>query len=123
MTRRSTYNGSVMPLYPSEAEVAVAVLGQKRAHLWPSIAEHDEQKLGLPKIDPVKGGRYWPAVERFYDKINHLDDRASSAGPSATSNRVRIIDTAPDGQEDFRGEKDAALHGRRRNRRAIRQRA
>lgn len=113
-----------MPLYPSEKEIARAVLGADRAHLWPSIAAHDEQKHGLPKIDAVRGGRYWPAVKRFYDLINGLDERAPAAGPSTLSNvRVRIIDTAPDGHEDFHAEKDAALRNRRSDRRAIRQRA
>lgn len=110
-----------LPLYPSEAEIAREVLGPERAKHWPAVAEHDEKK-GLPGIDPVHGGRYWPAVQRFYDKLNRLDDRASSAGPSDRP-RVRIIDTAPNGEEDFSGEKNAALHGRRRDRRNIRQRA
>lgn len=120
MTRRADHNRSVMPLYPSEQQIARAVLGPGREKDWPSVAAHDELR-NLPKIDPVHGGRYWPAVRRFYDKLNHLDDQASAAGPS--TRRVRIIDTAPDGEEDFSGEKDAALQHRRRDRRPVRQRA
>lgn len=118
-----------MPLYPSEAEIARAVLGAERVKEWPSIAAHDEKK-GLPKIDTVHGGRPWPLVEAFYQKLMGLD-LASAAmidcfpvtGRIDGRGRVRMIDTAPDGQEDFRGEKDAAVRARRSNRRAIRARA
>jgi hypothetical protein len=48
------------PLYPDEAEIARRVLG-KRAREWPGKAVLLERD-GLPKIDPLMGGRFWPAV-------------------------------------------------------------
>lgn len=51
-----------IPLYPSESEIAVLVLGAKRAREWPAKARYLEDKHGLPRIDQVMGGRFWPAV-------------------------------------------------------------
>ncbi|MGY3615929.1 hypothetical protein [Bradyrhizobium sp. USDA 10063] len=45
-----------MPLYPGEAQIAVAVLGPKRAKQWRSIAKFLEEKDGLPRIDKQMGG-------------------------------------------------------------------
>lgn len=53
-----------VPLYPSEAEIAVLVLGPSRAREWPEIASVLEAK-GLPKVDPLMGGRFLPAVEAY----------------------------------------------------------
>src|SRR5262249_47299167 len=46
-------------LYPCEAEVARR-LSQSEKH-WRRIAPQLERQ-GLPKIDPLMGGRFWPAV-------------------------------------------------------------
>jgi len=50
-------------LYPCEAEIARR-LSQSEKH-WRWIAPHLERQ-GLPKIDPVMRGRFWPAVEAFF---------------------------------------------------------
>ena len=50
-------------LYPCEAEIARR-LSQSEKH-WRRIAPHLERQ-GLPKIDPVMKGRFWPAVEAFF---------------------------------------------------------
>lgn len=108
-----------LPLYPTEEQIAKAVLGPKRAHLWKEIAILDERD-GLPKIDAIHGGRYWPAVERFYQRINSLD-RGENDGPIEQPGNVVIMDFAPDGQEAPLGaQAKPASHQRRagRNRRA-----
>src|SRR5262245_17135698 len=97
-----------MPLYPSEKEIARAVLGERYKN-WPSVAALDERK-GLPKIDPVHGGRYWPAVCQFYDSLNGVRPDAADAPPSPRNIRI-VSPMAPDGEEDFE-----AIRGRRRNR-------
>jgi hypothetical protein len=51
-------------LYPSEAVVARLVLGD-RATEWPAKAVLLERD-GLPKIDPLMGGRFWPAVKTWF---------------------------------------------------------
>jgi hypothetical protein len=54
-----------LPLYPSEAQIARAVLGS-RAKDWPRIAKCLEDKEGLPRINELMGGRFWPAVVAFF---------------------------------------------------------
>jgi len=57
-------------LYPDEAELARCVLG-KKSRQWPSIAAVLERE-GLPKVDPLTGGRFWPAVRAFLDRRHGL---------------------------------------------------
>ena len=65
-------------LYPDEDELARCVLG-KKAKQWASIAPTLERE-GLPKIDPLTGGRYWPAVRAFLDHHNGLRKDQVPAG-------------------------------------------
>ena len=53
-------------LYPNGQELAKCVLG-KNAKQWASIAPTLERE-GLPRIDPLTGGRFWPAVLAFLDQ-------------------------------------------------------
>lgn len=77
------------PLFPSEAEIAVLVLGVKRARDWPSIARHLETKSSLPPIDAHMGGRYWPAVEAYFQQRNKTAIPMVAAPPIAP--RIPII--------------------------------
>ena len=43
------------------------LLGSKRACEWKGLAPLYERQ-GFPKIDPVIGGRYVPAIKAFFDK-------------------------------------------------------
>lgn len=55
-----------VPLYPTETEIAVLVLGVKRARDWSGIAKHLERTSDFPPIDALMGGRFWPAVEAYF---------------------------------------------------------
>jgi hypothetical protein len=57
-------------LYPGEAEIARR-LSQSEKH-WRRIAPQLERQ-GLPKIDPVMRGRFWPAVEAFFRNRHGLN--------------------------------------------------
>lgn len=57
-------------LYPDEEELARRVLG-RRASQWSNIAPSLERE-GLPRIDPLTGGRYWPAVRAFFERRHGL---------------------------------------------------
>jgi hypothetical protein len=57
-------------LYPDEDELARCVLG-KKAKQWASIAATLERE-GLPRIDPLMGARFWPAVCAFLDQRHGL---------------------------------------------------
>lgn len=50
-------------LYKDEREIARMVLGDGAAG-WDALAAVWERE-GLPKIDPMTGKRFWPAVEKF----------------------------------------------------------
>ena len=91
-----------MPLYPSEADIAVLVLGPKRAKDWPHIAAHLEAKHGLPPVDAEMGGRFWPAVRQYFHTRHgmHVDGAPPLA---ATSGRIRVVPFKPDGKDHFDG--------------------
>ena len=60
-------------LFPGEPEIAKLVLGPTRAKMWPALAKVLERE-GLPRVDPMFGGRYWPKVQLFLDDMNSMDD-------------------------------------------------
>jgi hypothetical protein len=70
-----------LPLYPDEHQIALAVMGPKRAREWRSKAEYLERK-GLPRIDELMGGRFWPAVIEFFAR-REGNDRNDQGAPSA----------------------------------------
>jgi hypothetical protein len=72
------------PLYPSEKDVARFVLGED-AKRWPEIAVVLERE-GLPRVDPITGRRYWPAVRAWFDGRHGL---LSYAVPAAVDGDER----------------------------------
>ena len=60
------------PLYLSEAAIAQRVLGRDSKVKWAAIAAVWERE-GLPRVDPVTGYRYWPAVRSFLDRRHGLN--------------------------------------------------
>src|SRR5436309_11473330 len=88
-------------LYPCEAEIARR-LSQSEKH-WRQIAPRLERE-GLPKIDPIMKGRYWPAVEAFFvsgidwGKRSILDPTGRKGGmsrePSEAPGLAREAETA-----------------------------
>jgi hypothetical protein len=83
-----------MPLYPDEAMIAAAVLGPKRAKDWPRIASYLEDKQGLPRLDELMGGRFWPAVVAYF-RIRH-GMKVDGVDQGRISSRVRIVPFKPD---------------------------
>ena len=73
-------------LFISEAETARR-LG-KEPTAWAGISIVLERE-GLPRVDPLFGGRYWPAVQSFFHRRAGLHS-LPIAGPSV-----------PDGKENF----------------------
>ena len=71
------------PLFATDAEIGAALLGPARAKDFASMAPLLEP-AGLPKIHPIFGGRYWPAVKAWCDAQHGLIDHA----PSSPSGKV-----------------------------------
>jgi hypothetical protein len=80
------------------------------------------ERDGLPKIDPLMGGRFWPAVRQWFLDRHGLSTELPSSASSPARSRVRIVPFAPDGEADFDGEKASAARGQRRDRRVGRAR-
>jgi hypothetical protein len=70
-------------LFPNESEIARR-LSQNPLD-WPAKAIVLERH-GLPRVDPLMGGRYWPAVEAYWQRRYGLS---------------RIEVHQPDGKEKF----------------------
>lgn len=67
------------PLHPTEAEISTAVLGPNRTNEWKALAQVLERD-GLPRIDPVIGRRYFPAVKQYFDRRNRVSIGAPNSG-------------------------------------------
>jgi hypothetical protein len=55
-----------LPLFAADDEIGEAVLGRDRKREFAGIAQLHERD-GMPKIDPVWGGRYVLGVKAFFD--------------------------------------------------------
>jgi hypothetical protein len=71
MSRRTTLTWDTLPLFASDEELGEALLGRDRRSEFHGLAMLHEPD-GMPKIDPVWGGRYVPAVKAFFDAHNGL---------------------------------------------------
>jgi len=58
-------------LYLPEKAIAQRILGSGAVARWEGMATVLERE-GLPRIDPLTGCRYWPAVRAFLDRRHGL---------------------------------------------------
>lgn len=63
-------------LFPSEAEIARRLSQELQS--WRAKAVVLERE-GMPRIDPIMGGRYWPAVEAYFNRRYGIATSAPSA--------------------------------------------
>lgn len=56
-----------MPLFASEMDISVALMGPGRYSTFRAIVPLLERR-GFPKIDGLMGGRYTPAIRAFFDR-------------------------------------------------------
>lgn len=102
-----------MPLYPSEAEIARAVMGEDRAGEWPETATVLERE-GLPRINVDMGGRYWPKVLEFFRIWEGHDEQDEAPEFVPSSRRIRIVPPPPDAREEPNAEAAQTYPHRRR---------
>jgi hypothetical protein len=55
-----------LPLFADDKIIGIALLGAARAREWIGIVSLLEAQ-GFPKIDPIFGGRYTPAIRKYLD--------------------------------------------------------
>ena len=67
-----------LPLFATDEEIGEAVLGSDRRAEFKGLAILLERQ-GMPKISPLLGGRYVPAVKQFFDTHNGLSTSAPAA--------------------------------------------
>jgi hypothetical protein len=79
----------LLPLFATDDLIGAALLGPERVREWDQMAPLLEAR-GLPKIDPLMGGRYVPAVRAYFDHQYGLDCGGG-------------VPLVPDGVEDFDG--------------------
>lgn len=75
-----------LPMFAPDEAIAEVFMGPGKTAEWRQIAALLEGR-GLPKIDALMGGRYVPAVKRFFD-----DEYKLTAGAPLV---------APDGPEEL----------------------
>lgn len=78
---------SALPLFATDQQLAVAIVGKTRATMWVKTVIPQLEKKGFPRIDPLHDGRPVPLVRRFYDGYFGI-----TAGFNVA---------APDGKEDL----------------------
>jgi hypothetical protein len=70
---------NVMPLYPTEAQIAREVLGPGRLDEWKGLVQVLERE-GFPPIQPRYGGRYWEACLQWFRIKNGLSNFEGAFG-------------------------------------------
>ncbi|QHP69557.1 hypothetical protein EI171_21060 [Bradyrhizobium sp. LCT2] len=65
-----------LPLFASEMDISVALMGPGRYTEWRGIVPLLERR-GFPKIDGLMGGRYTPAVRAFFDREYGIHGQSS----------------------------------------------
>mgnify|MGYP007011827342 CR=1 FL=1 len=56
-----------LPLFASDKEIAVAVVGKTRAAYWQRDVLPVLERKGFPAVDPLHTGRAVPLVRKFYE--------------------------------------------------------
>jgi hypothetical protein len=78
-------------LFPCEAEIARRLSqSEKRWRAISKVLERD----GLPRIDPLMGGRFWPAVIAFFQA-------RYGVGAVDSTGSVMVVPGPPDGEEHW----------------------
>lgn len=56
-----------LPLFATDKELALAIVGKERAAMWVKTVIPQLERKGFPRIDPLHDGRPVPLVKKFYD--------------------------------------------------------
>ncbi|MDX0966460.1 hypothetical protein GOL81_25195 [Sinorhizobium medicae] len=77
---------SKLPLFATDQQLAVAIVGKDRASMWVKAVIPQLEKKGFPRIDPLHDGRPVPLVRRFYDGYFGITAGFNAAAPDGKEN-------------------------------------
>ncbi|MFS8114881.1 helix-turn-helix domain-containing protein [Rhizobium jaguaris] len=77
---------SQLPLFATDRELAVAIVGKARVDMWVKMVVPQLEKHGFPPIDPLHDGRPVPLVRRFYDHYFGLTGGFAISVPDGEEN-------------------------------------
>jgi hypothetical protein len=113
------------PLYMTDEQIAIAVLGKDRVHEWPRRLARLESEYAyrLPPISPLMGGRFWPDVVKYFSSIEQ-NEKANEAYLAAVREAANKRQAAPsiDPKDDILRGADAIaafVYGDKRHRRKV----
>ena len=72
---------SKLPLFATDKELAIAIVGKERAAMWIKATIPALERKGFPRIDPLHDGRPVPLVQRFYDNYFGITAGFNAATP------------------------------------------
>lgn len=71
-----------LPLFASDKEIAVAIVGKTKASYWQSSVLPTLERRGFPAEDPLHTGRAVPLVRKFYEDYFGITAGFAMAKPS-----------------------------------------
>lgn len=77
---------SKLPLFATDREIAIAVVGKERASMFVKVVILQLERKGFLKIDPLHDGRPVPLVRKFYDGYFGITAGFSAATPDGEEN-------------------------------------
>lgn len=77
---------SKLPLFATDREIAVAVVGKERAAMYVKVVIPMLERQGFPRIDPLHDGRPTLLVRRFYDDYLGITAGFQVAAPDGEEN-------------------------------------
>ncbi|MDW9467198.1 hypothetical protein GOD64_12910 [Sinorhizobium medicae] len=77
---------STLPLFATDQQLAVAIVGKVRASMWVKAVIPQLEKKGFPRIDPLHDGRPVPLVRRFYEGYFGITAGFNAAAPDGKEN-------------------------------------
>lgn len=72
---------SKLPLFATDREIAIAVVGKERASMYVKAVIPTLERKGFPRIDPLHDGRPVLLVRRFYEGYLGITAEFQAAGP------------------------------------------
>lgn len=77
---------SNLPLFATDREIAIAVVGKERAAMYVKAVIPTLERKGFPRIDPLHDGRPVLLVRRFYDGYLGITAGFQAARPDGEEN-------------------------------------